>query len=155
VEFAKQTPSGLLTAAFLWFDGGAGWGYSNHTMVINDEIRAIKDLIVANSDCEQVYLFGSYAYGTPTPESDYDFYVVLNDNAKNPMLVMQDLGWSYTQACLQLKRQNKQLGHKRMLMPIDFVAQYRSRFEERSKDYPFEHTIAEKGVLLYDKHAVN
>jgi predicted nucleotidyltransferase len=56
--------------------------YSEGIMIINDEILAIKDLIVANSDCEQVYLFGSYAYGTPRMDedlsvrSDYDFYVV-------------------------------------------------------------------------------
>ncbi|GHV39568.1 hypothetical protein AGMMS49546_11850 [Spirochaetia bacterium] len=128
---------------------GAGVGFTSDVwysddMIINDEIRAIKDLIVANSDCEQVYLFGSYAYGTPTADSDYDFYVVLNDNSKNPMLVMQDLGWSYTQACLKVS------WHKK-IMSVDFLAGYRSRFKERSKDYPFEHTIAEKGVLLYDK----
>ncbi|GHV75352.1 hypothetical protein AGMMS49942_01730 [Spirochaetia bacterium] len=123
-------------------------------MVINDEIIAIKDLIVANSDCEQIYLFGSYAYGTPREDSDYDFYVVLNDTAKNPMLVTEDLCVSYGHFRLGLIRQNKRLGMKTKPMPVDFIAQYRSRFEERSKDYPFEHTIAEKGVLLYDKCAV-
>jgi hypothetical protein len=30
-------------------------GYPYRTMIINDEILTIKDLIVANSDCEQVY----------------------------------------------------------------------------------------------------
>jgi predicted nucleotidyltransferase len=117
-------------------------------MIINDEIIAIKDLIVANSDCERVYLFGSYAYGAPREDSDYDFYVVLNDNAKKPILVMQDLNIRWAHANLDVSWYNK-------IKPVDFVAGYRSRFEERSKDYPFEHTIAEKGVLLYDKYAGN
>ncbi|GHV77415.1 hypothetical protein AGMMS49942_22360 [Spirochaetia bacterium] len=124
-------------------------------MIIDDEIIAIKDLIIANSDCERIYLFGSYAYGTPREDSDYDFYVVLNDTAKNPMLVTEDIEIAYVHYCLSLKRQDTALGRKRMRMPIDFLAGYRSRFEERSKDYPFEHTIAEKGVLLYDKYAVH
>ncbi|GHV42387.1 hypothetical protein AGMMS49546_20810 [Spirochaetia bacterium] len=124
-------------------------------MIINDEIRAIKDLIVANSDCEQVYLFGSYAYGTPTADSDYDFYIVLDDNAKNPMLVTGDIEVAYTHYCMNLKKQDSALGRKKMRMSIDFLAGHRSRFEERSKDYAFEHTIAEKGVLLYDKHDVH
>jgi hypothetical protein len=121
-------------------------------MIINDEIITIKDLIVANSDCELVYLFGSYAYGTPRDDSDplgpsdYDFYVVLNDHAKKPILVMQDLGWSWTQLSLSLSRHKK-------IMSVDFLAQYRSTFEERSKFLTIEHTIVEKGVLLYDKYA--
>jgi predicted nucleotidyltransferase len=124
-------------------------------MIINDEIITIRDLIVANSDCEQVYLFGSYAYGSPREDSDYDFYVVLNDKSKLPMLVMEDLCVCYGHMRLSLIRQNKNLGRKVKLIPVDFLAQYRSRFEERSKYYPFEHAIAEKGVLLYDKHALN
>jgi predicted nucleotidyltransferase len=42
-------------------------------MTINDEIITIKNLILENADCEQIYLFGFYAYGTPTKDSDYDF----------------------------------------------------------------------------------
>jgi predicted nucleotidyltransferase len=121
-------------------------------MIINDEIITIKDLIVANSDCEQVYLFGSYAYGTPRGDadplgpSDYDFYVVLNDHAKNPMLVMQDLNLRWAHLNLDVS------WHKK-IMPVDFLAHYRSTFEERRKFLTIEHTIAEKGVLLYDKYA--
>jgi hypothetical protein len=122
-------------------------------MIINDEIIDIKDLIVATADCEQDYLFGSYAYGTPREDSDYDFFVVLNDKAKLPILVMEDIELAYGHWCLSLGRQDKRLGRKRMLMPIDFLAQYRSTFEERRKYLTIEHTIAEKGVLLYDKFA--
>ncbi|GHT88599.1 hypothetical protein FACS1894137_17010 [Spirochaetia bacterium] len=43
-------------------------------MAINDEIVSINDIIVKSVDPEKVYLFGSYAYGTPHKDSDYDFY---------------------------------------------------------------------------------
>jgi predicted nucleotidyltransferase len=47
--------------------------------MINDTILAIKDSILSTvgESCEKIYLFGSYAYGTPHKDSDYDFFVVL------------------------------------------------------------------------------
>jgi len=47
--------------------------------MINDAITAIKDCILhtVGEDCEKIILFGSYAYGLPDNESDYDFFVVL------------------------------------------------------------------------------
>ena len=44
---------------------------------MNDEILAIKDKIISAVDIERLYLFGSYAYGTPSDESDYDFYMIV------------------------------------------------------------------------------
>ncbi|MDR0721943.1 MAG: nucleotidyltransferase domain-containing protein, partial [Treponema sp.] len=32
---------------------------------------------------QSIYLFGSYAYGTPTEESDIDMYTVIPDSIKN------------------------------------------------------------------------
>jgi len=46
-------------------------------MTMNDEIIKIKDAIVSAVDVEKLYLFGSYAYGTPRDDSDYDLYFVL------------------------------------------------------------------------------
>ncbi|GHT56560.1 hypothetical protein FACS1894109_05910 [Spirochaetia bacterium] len=105
-------------------------------MIINDEIITIKDLIVANADCEQVYLFGSYAYGRPGTDSDYDFYVVLNDGAELPILVMQTLYRSMAGM------------HRRT--PVDILAQYKRTFEERRALLTIERTVVNKGVLLYD-----
>jgi predicted nucleotidyltransferase len=110
-------------------------------MIINDEIITIKNLILENTNCEQIYLFGSYAYGTPTTDSDYDFYVVINDNAKMPILVMEDIQYS--------------LGKTDIMMPVDIIAQYKTRFEERSKLPAMEQQIVKEGVLLYDKHGVS
>jgi predicted nucleotidyltransferase len=110
-------------------------------MTINDEIITIKNLIVENSDCEQIYLFGSYAYGTPTADSDYDFYVVINDNSKKPILVMEDI------QCV--------LGKTSIMMPVDIIAQYKTWFDERRKLPAMEQEIVKEGTLLYDKHGVS
>ena len=61
--------------------------------MINDTIIAIKDSILSTvgDGCEKIFLFGSYAYGTPNKDSDYDFYVVLKDGMENPILVLQKI----------------------------------------------------------------
>jgi predicted nucleotidyltransferase len=45
-------------------------------MVMPDEILQIRDAIVGAIPAEKIYLFGSYANGTPNEDSDYDIYVV-------------------------------------------------------------------------------
>lgn len=42
---------------------------------ILDELENIKRVILNTiKKTEAIYLFGSYAYGTPSEESDYDIY---------------------------------------------------------------------------------
>ena len=46
-------------------------------MVSTKEIQATCDDIVREFAPQQVILFGSYAYGTPTEASDVDLFVVM------------------------------------------------------------------------------
>jgi predicted nucleotidyltransferase len=52
---------------------------ANDISAIKPELDNLTQIIVNTVPVEQVYLFGSYAYGTPNEDSDYDFYVVLKD----------------------------------------------------------------------------
>ena len=106
--------------------------------MINDTIIAIKDNILSTvgDGCEKIFLFGSYAYGTPNKDSDYDFYVVLKDGIENPLLVMQKI-YEY-------------MGDTNYI-PVDVLANYKSRFEWRSTQPTIERTIAKKGVVLYER----
>ena len=106
--------------------------------MLNDEIIAIKDSILSTigDGCEKIFLFGSYAYGAPGKNSDYDFYVVLKDGIENPILVMQKI---YEYMC------------DTNYVPVDVLANYKSHFERRSIQPTIERTIAEKGVLLYER----
>ena len=103
----------------------------------NEEIPQIKDMILETlgDTCEKIILFGSYAYGTPREESDIDIYVVLKDGSKNPLLAMEDV-YSI-------------LGDKRCYA-VDVLANYKSRYDIRSKLPSMERVIANKGVVLYD-----
>ncbi|GHT86966.1 hypothetical protein FACS1894137_13340 [Spirochaetia bacterium] len=105
-------------------------------MKLNEEILKIKDIILDSVDCEKIFLFGSYAYGTPAADSDYDFYVVLKDNFPDkPIVAMQ-----------MISRSLMDFDTK---MPIDVLANYKTRFEFRSTQPTLERKIAREGVLLY------
>ena len=106
--------------------------------MINDEIIAIKNSILqtVGSDCEKIILFGSHAYGTPGEDSDYDVFVILKESAEKPILILQKI--------------YGELAQNPNYKSVDVLANYGSRFEERSKLPTIERTIAQKGVILYD-----
>jgi len=106
--------------------------------MISDKILAIKDSILSTvgDGCEKIFLFGSHAYGTPNKNSDYDFYVVLKDGTENPILVMQKI---YEHMC------------DTNYIPVDILANYKSRFEWRSSQPTIERTIAKRGMVLYER----
>jgi predicted nucleotidyltransferase len=106
--------------------------------MINNQIIAIKDNILSTigDECEKIILFGSYAYGTPHKDSDYDFYVVLKDGSGNPILAMQKI---YEYMC------------DTNYIPVDILANYKSRFEWRSTQPTLERTIVKKGTVLYER----
>ena len=107
--------------------------------MINDEIRAIKDSILntVGNDCEKIILFGSYAYGTPKKNSDYDVFVVLKDNSEKPILVLQNI--------------YRKLAQNPDYKAVDVLANYKSRFDTRRKLPTIERTIDQKGMILYDR----
>ena len=49
----------------------------NRTRIPQDAIQSVVDQIVAGFRPEKIILFGSYAYGTPRPESDLDVCVIM------------------------------------------------------------------------------
>ena len=49
--------------------------------VDEDEFRAIMERLVRELHPEKVVLFGTYAYGTPTPDSDVDLLVIMQTDA--------------------------------------------------------------------------
>jgi predicted nucleotidyltransferase len=108
--------------------------------MINEAIIAIKDSILntVGEDCEKIILFGSYAYGTPDKESDYDFFVVLKDGTKKPILVLQNIYCN--------------LAKNKTYVPVDVLANYKTAFDERSKLPAIERTIVQKGVVLYERN---
>lgn len=59
---------------------------------ISEELSEIRRAILATVKAEDIYLFGSHAYGTPNSESDFDIYVTIPDSEVRPLLAMQRIG---------------------------------------------------------------
>ena len=51
----------------------------NNDSDIRQNLDEISQIIAQTVPVESIYLFGSYAYGTPSKDSDLDLYVVFKD----------------------------------------------------------------------------
>ena len=100
----------------------------------SEEINALRDCFVDALNPISVYLFGSYAYGTPTPDSDLDFYIVVDDSHVDTLEAMTR---AYS-ACSEIKKH-----------PVDILVGTRSRFEARRQRPTLENEVYHRGVLLY------
>jgi len=96
---------------------------------IQQELELIKESVLKTVPAEAIYLFGSYAYGTPKEDSDLDIYVVV------------PLGELYTEI-------RKNTRYKRTL-PIDLLMGRSSVFNRRKNGPTLDRMIAQKGVPLY------
>ena len=97
----------------------------------------INEAIKAAIPVEKIYLFGSYAYGTPDKDSDFDFFIVLPDGGLKPLEAIRQARF----AIIPLNRET----------PVDILADYESRFEQRSKLNTLERKILNDGMLLYER----
>ena len=52
-------------------------------MIERTAIQALADEIASKFDVERIILFGSYAYGTPTEDSDVDLLVLMNHDGRD------------------------------------------------------------------------
>jgi predicted nucleotidyltransferase len=55
-------------------------GVNTMNSVIQKELSTVLEAITSNTKIEDVFLFGSWAYGEPKPDSDLDVYLVIPDN---------------------------------------------------------------------------
>ncbi|MCL2694931.1 MAG: nucleotidyltransferase domain-containing protein [Clostridiales bacterium] len=101
---------------------------------IQRELEIIKESVLNAVPAEAIYLFGSYAYGTPTEDSDLDIYVVVPETAGD----LVDIGAAI----------RKESRHKRT-MPMDLLVGRSSVFNRRKDGPTLERTIAQKGVSLH------
>lgn len=98
------------------------------------EIEELKGRFVELLSPVQVYLFGSFADGTNTEDSDLDFYIVVEDKGQN----LTDL----------TVRAYKAIRHVRK-RPVDILIGTTTGFETRKHIPSVESEVYRKGVLLY------
>lgn len=102
---------------------------------VQEQIDIIKNTIVEILPVEQIYLFGSYAYGIPREDSDLDIYVVMSDTAPYRNIeARQMIGealWG------------------RKSLSADILVNKKSRFLYRCSAPTLEHEVFERGRIIY------
>ena len=95
--------------------------------------------IVSALKPEKIILFGSYAYGNPTPDSDVDLLVIMKTNGKH-----------------KEKRQAISMLLYPRQFPVDIIVKTPKEVEEALKGGKdnafFIREIIKKGKVLYDRH---
>lgn len=103
----------------------------------NRELREITDKIRSTVNVEEIFLFGSFAYGTPNEDSDFDIYVLLSDECERPLRAMQKIN-------MALARMD--------IRSVDILADTSAGFYQKCKGPTLERTILSKGVRLYERN---
>lgn len=98
------------------------------------EINELKDCFVSQLSPLKAYLFGAYADGTYNEDSDFDFYIVVDDKQTDLLALMAR---AY-RAVRGIKKH-----------PVDILIGTQSKFEERKLQPTIENEVFQKGVLLY------
>jgi predicted nucleotidyltransferase len=103
---------------------------------VQEELGRIVSAIVETGIISKIILFGSYAKGEETPDSDIDLCVLTPEKDKRPIDIMVDL------RILLSDIQRK---------PMDLFAYNQDVFQYHAgRSTSFEHTIVEEGVTLYE-----
>ena len=102
---------------------------------VQTELDKLKELIINAIPVEQIYLFGSCAYGTPHKDSDLDLFIVLKDEVQ-----LRDI-----EAAIKIRLA---IGDQQS-MPLDLLVIKRSRYLERKNAPTLERKIAREGILIY------
>jgi len=108
----------------------------SHIEEIKGDIETLKEIILEKVPTDQIWLFGSYAYGTPHKHSDIDIYIVMKDDTEMRELDAMD-AVNYERVFRRTKR------------PVDVLAIKRNRFDYRAANFSMENKIKTKGVKIY------
>ena len=104
--------------------------------MVTSEIRSIAERLEQSVKPQKIYLFGSFARNEEQADSDYDFYLVMSDDAGNEIQLEQ-------KAYRALRGIRK--------TPVDIVIGHESAFERLKNQPTIEREVARDGVLLYEK----
>ena len=108
------------------------------TGLTNRIVRELKPLGI-----ERVILFGSFAYGSPTVDSDIDLLVVTSDDF---------IPRSFSEKKAIILRVNNALSFIRDSYPLDIIVHTRPMYQAfLLLDSAFQREISSKGIVLYEK----
>ena len=99
-----------------------------------EKLKQISEVIKQSIQTEKIYLFGSYAYGTPTADSDFDICVIIPDSTIRPADAIKTI----RRALYSIQD-----------IPMDVLVYRNTDFLKRQQTASLERTISRDGVLLY------
>ena len=109
---------------------------NNNVSLYKDKIESIRSLILQSVNkkiLKKIYLFGSYAYGNPTEESDIDICVIIENNI-NRKDVFMDISLNLL---------------KNKIIEFDLLVYREEVFYNVGNLDSVENTIIKEGILLY------
>jgi predicted nucleotidyltransferase len=104
---------------------------------VKTELDNIVRALAATGTVSKIFLFGSYASGEETPDSDIDLCVLTPEKVESHFKTAAD----FRRKLLDVKT-----------MPLDLLAFNQDEFDFHAKrPSSFHHEIAANGVLLYEQ----
>ena len=107
----------------------------NMDAFVQAELEKLKKIIINTLPVEQIYLFGSYAYGTPNKDSDLDLYVVLKEEVE-----LREIDAAIKIRLAICEQQT---------VPLDLMVMKSSRYQERKTVPTLERKVSREGILIY------
>ena len=103
---------------------------------VGKSLRSAIQKVVEELKPEKIILFGSYAYGTPSPHSDVDLLVIMKTKAS-----LKDRSWAVSRLLLPRP------------FPVDILVKTPKEITKalESGDF-FLKEIMTRGKVLYDRH---
>jgi predicted nucleotidyltransferase len=103
--------------------------------LVQAELDMLRDIIIQTVPVDQIFLFGSYAYGTPRKDSDLDLFVVLKDD-----VLMRNIDAAVK---IRLAIDSKKS------MPVDLIVKKQNEYIQRRNNLTLERKIAREGICIY------
>ena len=104
-------------------------------IAIETKLEHIKQAILKYVPARYIYLFGSYAYGEPTEESDIDIYTVVPDDTQNLLMLYGDIKCELDSF---------------FIFNIDLLIVRENKYYYRKSGSMFEENICKNGRLIYE-----
>jgi len=102
--------------------------------MFKNEIEQIKNKFIEKLSPLKIYLFGSFANGAETNDSDLDFYIIVKDGTEN----LVDLTAEAYKSIRSVRTR-----------AVDIIINTESKFESRKHKAGVESEVMRKGALLY------
>lgn len=104
----------------------------------NEEIEILKNQFVKTLNPLRIYLFGSFANGTATKDSDFDFYIMVDNSTKD----LIDATHKARSSIINFQKR-----------PVDIVVGTKEKYERRKNTiFNIENEVMKKGKLIYESN---